>query len=140
MLKSVQWLLLLINLLVLSVGPLSSLLEQQMVLHLLFQLPALVLIGWLAGELMPKAWHQVVNQYNAQGLTGVVLITALGLFWMLPSALDAALDSNLYALAKVVSMILIGAGWSLTRRCIHAGKRRFPAGTMGDAGEIWLPV
>lgn len=119
MLKIAQWLLLLINLLWMAIGPISERLEAQMVLHLLFQLPALVLLGWLAAEMLPQSWHQRANQYNHHGLTGVVLITTLGLFWMLPSALDAALESDCYALAKVLSMLLIGASWSLTRRCIH---------------------
>lgn len=119
MLKVAQWLLLLINLLWIAVGSLSELLEEQMVLHLLLQLPALVFLGWLAADMLPKSWHKSVNQYNQHGLTGVVLITTTGLYWMLPSALDAALDSNGYALAKVISMLLIGSAWSLTQRCIH---------------------
>ncbi|WP_415902508.1 hypothetical protein ACMXYR_00630 [Neptuniibacter sp. QD29_5] len=117
--QAMKWLLLLINLLLLTVGPLSELLEEQMVLHLLFQLPVLVLFGWFAGEILPKHWQTYLNRYNWQGITGVVVITVVGLFWMLPSALDAALDSNVYAFAKVTSMLLLGCTWSLTHRCIH---------------------
>ncbi|WP_415889874.1 hypothetical protein ACMXYV_00725 [Neptuniibacter sp. SY11_33] len=117
--QAMKWLLLLINLLLLTVGPLSELLEEQMVLHLLFQLPVLVLFGWFAGEMLPKKWQISANQYNWQGITGVVVITVVGLFWMLPSALDAALESNIYDFAKVTSMLLLGCTWSLTRHCIH---------------------
>lgn len=119
MFKILQWLLLLFNLLLLTTGPLKLLLEEQMVFHLLIQLPVLVFMGWLAGELAPKALHKRMEPYNHHGITGVILITVLGLFWMLPSALDAALESNSYALAKVASMLLIGISWSFTRRCIH---------------------
>lgn len=103
-----------------SATPVATWLESSMLLHVLVQLPLLAWAGWLGGALLPSPWVEQLNRYNRRGVTGVVLVSGVAFFWMLPSALDASLDSAFFAAAKAVSItLLIGAALFVTSRVWH---------------------
>jgi len=111
---------LLVGWLAVSATPIAAWLESSMLLHVLVQLPLLAWAGWLGGALLPPRWVEWLNRYNRRGVTGVVLVSGVALFWMLPSALDASLDSGLFAAAKAVSItLLIGTALFITSRVWH---------------------
>lgn len=114
------WLLLATNVLVIALPGVGTWLESSMLSHVLIQLPLMVLMGWFAGELLPATWVRRINQFNYAGITGVILMSCVGLFWMLPSALDASLQSTAYAVAKLISLFfLLGMVLSITNKVIN---------------------
>lgn len=111
---------LLVGWIVVSATPVAAWLESSMLLHVLVQLPLLAWAGWLGGALLPSPWVEWLNRYNRRGVTGVVLVSGVAFFWMLPSALDASLDSGFFAAAKAVSItLLIGTALFVTSRVWH---------------------
>jgi hypothetical protein len=98
--------------LVLLVPPLRDGLESSMVLHMLVQLPVLVLIGvawgraWAAAPITSRrgrtlAWLQ---RYNRGGATGLVLASFTMLLWTLPRCLDTARLDFMVDLVKFLSV------------------------------------
>ena len=74
-----------------SVPPLRSLIEQSMAWHMVFQMPLLVLSGWLAAQALPPLrWLQGLADFNYFGLTGFMAAQAIIAYWMLPLAVDRA--------------------------------------------------
>ena len=116
----VKTLLFVTSILIFSTGWLAQQLQMSMVLHLLVQLPILIFLGYLYGMQLPDSLVERINRYNGHGIAGALLISGTGIFWMLPSALDASLSQWPYQLAKILSMsLLIGIAWSLTLKVIH---------------------
>lgn len=96
----VLWLLLLMP-------ALRALLESNMTLHMLVQLPLLTLAGILLGAAMPERVRARLRPWNLHGITGLLLASVTMTLWMLPVALDAALDQPVVAAAKFLSLPLL---------------------------------
>lgn len=87
--------------------------------HMLVQIPLL----FLAGVLAEQAWHaghtpsggipvrRPAWSYNEYGMPGLLLVSLIGGFWMVPKALDDALVDWRMALFKVIGLPV--AGWIL---------------------------
>lgn len=89
-------------------------LEATMTLQMLVQMPLLALTGGLA-QGTPEWLDRRVAGWNHRGISGLLLASLAGLIWMLPRALDAALDDPRFALAKFLSVpLLIGAPVALS--------------------------
>lgn len=90
-------------------------LEATMTLQMLVQMPLLALTGgWLA-QGTPEWLDRRLAGWNHRGISGLLLASLAGLIWMLPRALDAALDDPRFALAKFLSVpLLIGAPVALS--------------------------
>lgn len=85
-----------------------DLLEGSMFLHMLVQIPALVLAGyWLSAE-MPARFREALQTFNAQGVTGWALASLVVTFWMLPRALDMAVADPAVDVAKFAVLLLVG--------------------------------
>ena len=96
-------------------SPISTWLESDIRLHMLVQLPALVLLGYfLCKQLVPN-W--TVNSTSKQpGAASVVLALFVTIYWMIPKSLDAALTYEIHSYIKYLSIpLLIGVplalGW-----------------------------
>ncbi len=92
------------------------LLEERMTTQMLLQIPLLVGVGAALGGAMPRRWRALLEPWNRGGVSGFVLATLTLTYWMLPRALDAAVDEPLVDLAKHVSLPLlaglpIAASW-----------------------------
>lgn len=109
----VLWVVTLLPLLLAS-RTLRELIEGSMSLHMLLQFPLLLASGataarLAAGRALPlvAVWRLV----DAQGLLGLVTLSVVAAFWMLPIALDAALMHAGAAGCKYASWWI--AGWAI---------------------------
>ncbi|MFA5663881.1 hypothetical protein [Castellaniella sp.] len=101
--------------------------------HMLVQLPLLVLAGLCIGQAW-RDWPQStvlehgqacsrarcavrdrLRAWNHQGISGLLLASVVMVLWMLPLALDAALDQPWVTAAKFLSLpLLVGVPWALS--------------------------
>jgi hypothetical protein len=96
--------------------PSRRLLESSMTLQMLVQLPLLIGTGYLLREAVPAPLAAVIARWNQHGISGLVLASLAGMFWMLPRSLDAAVSLPWMAFAKFASVPLLiglplGLGW-----------------------------
>lgn len=99
----------------LAVPPVQHALQATMTLQMLVQIPLLALAGWLAAAAVPARAGDAIGRWNAGGVSGLLLASLASMVWMVPRALDAALDDPLVALAKFLSVpLLIGAPLALS--------------------------
>lgn len=93
----------------LSVPPLRSVIEQSMAWHMVFQMPLLVLGGWLATKaLSPILKLERLATFNAFGLTGFMAAQVVVAYWMLPLAIDRAVVLPLVDALKLVTLFTSG--------------------------------
>lgn len=101
----------------LATPPMRSWMESSMVGHMLVQIPLLIAIGALAVAVLPRrllAWLQLCN---GRGIPLTLLALFALSYWMLPRALDAALNSPLMEFTKFVSLpLLVGVPLALSWR------------------------
>jgi hypothetical protein len=89
--------------------PSRRLLEGSMTLQMLVQIPLLIGIGCLLREAVPARLAAAIARWNQHGISGLVLASLAGMFWMLPRSLDAAVSLPWMAFAKFASVpLLIG--------------------------------
>ena len=99
----------------LALPPLRHALESAMTLQMLAQIPLLVLAGWCLAHGTPSRLERRLSQWNHGGISGLLLASLAGMVWMLPLAMDAALDEPRITLAKFLSVpLLIGAPIALS--------------------------
>ncbi|MEO8746529.1 MAG: hypothetical protein ABI379_02575, partial [Rhodanobacter sp.] len=95
-------------------------LEATMTVQMLVQMPLLALAGWCLARGVPAWLDRHLTSWNDHGISGLLLASLTGMLWMLPLALDAALDDSRVTLAKFLSIpLLIGAPVALSWP--HAG-------------------
>ncbi len=93
----------------LLIPPVKHALEASMATQMLLQIPLLIAIGWLLRDAVPRRIRTAADDWNHYGLTGLLLATFAGAYWMLPRVLDAAVTDPLVAVAKYLSVpLLIG--------------------------------
>lgn len=94
---------------ILALPPVRHALEATMALQMLVQIPLLALAGWWLASLLTDRLVGALSAWNRSGISGFVLASLAAIVWMLPRALDAALDAPLIEIAKFVSVpLLIG--------------------------------
>ncbi len=90
-------------------------LESAMTLQMLVQIPLLVLAGWWLAQGIPDWFARHLAAWNHRGISGLLLASLAGMVWMLPLAMDAAIDDPRVTLAKFLSVpLLIGAPIALS--------------------------
>lgn len=100
---------------VLAVPPVRHALESTMTSQMLVQVPLLALAGWWIVRGLPDGFERRLAGWNRGGISGLLLASLTGLVWMLPLAMDAALDDPRVTLAKFLSVpLLIGAPIALS--------------------------
>jgi len=85
-----------------------SWLETDMARHMLVEFPLLMALGV---GLASKRFDFLIERFDRYGLTGWTLAGLVVAFWMIPAALDAALEATVVNLAKYAS--LVAAGFAL---------------------------
>lgn len=97
--------------------PVRAGLESGMVGHMLVQIPLLAIIGALWAPLIPARLCAQLSACNARGIPLTLLALFAATYWMLPRALDAALDSAVAELAKFITLpLLVGLPLALSWR------------------------
>ncbi|SOD40385.1 hypothetical protein [Nitrosovibrio sp. Nv4] len=81
--------------------------EASMSRHMLVQMPLLVVIGIVACRLLPAHWQNSVLARVGGSIPCVVVALFASSYWMLPRALDAALNDPLAEMAKFLSLPLL---------------------------------
>ena len=102
----------------LSVPPFRRVIEQSMAWHMVFQMPLLVLSGWLAARAAaplfftagsPRVTHLAkFAKFNQFGLTGFMAAQLIVAYWMLPLAIDRAVVLPEFDLLKLLSLFVCG--------------------------------
>lgn len=99
----------------LAAPPLQRALTATMTLHMLVQIPLLILAGWLMAGAIATPLRNRLAAWNMGGVSGLLLASVVSTVWMLPRALDAAFDDPWVAFAKFVSVpLLIGTALALS--------------------------
>lgn len=102
-------------LLALLAPPLRHALEASMTSQMLVQIPLLAAVGLLIARALPAGALARLADWNDCGISGLVLASLAGAFWMLPRALDASVADPLMAAAKYLSVpLLIGLPLALS--------------------------
>ncbi|GGK08066.1 hypothetical protein GCM10007063_33210 [Lentibacillus kapialis] len=93
----------------LIIPPVRNAMESVMVVHMLVQMPLLILSGWLmAGECQSR-FERFLASWNANGTAGILLVILITIYWMIPRTLDEALVTWYIELFKFVSLpFLVG--------------------------------
>ncbi len=100
---------------ILALPALRRVLEAHMVAHMLVQIPLLALTGALFASAVGVRTRRTLEPYNEYGLPGMLMVLIASSYWMLPRALDAALDSPTTELVKFVSLpLLVGLPLALS--------------------------
>jgi hypothetical protein len=82
-------------------------LEESMAKHMIVQLPALFVAGWLMfNQINPTI---SLAKIDAHGLTSFVYILAVSTYWMIPRALELSISSPVYEIAKFITIVFAGA-------------------------------
>ena len=99
----------------LAVPPVRHALESTMTVQMLVQIPLLALAGWWLARGTPDSLGRRLAAWNHGGISGLLLASLTSMVWMLPLAMDAALDDPRFTLAKFLSVpLLIGAPVALS--------------------------
>lgn len=98
----------------LGMPDLRSVMEGDMVLHMLLQFPLIVLAGWLLAKGISTAIRTSFRKWNYAGISGLILASMVLMFWMLPRAIDMVLVNNKLELIKFISLSLAGAALELS--------------------------
>lgn len=100
---------------VLALPPLQHALTATMTLQMLVQIPLLAVAGWCVARALPPRFVRAIGTWNRSGINGLLLASLAAMVWMLPRAMDAAVDDPLVALAKFTGVpLLIGAAVALS--------------------------
>ena len=108
----------LIALILICLTPIGRLLESSMPLHVLVEIPLLVIIGIVFAVILKDRVSNALNLFNRGGITGILIATFVFAFWMIPRWLDASLNNDNIAIIKYVSLPLgvgVPLAWSWQR-------------------------
>ena len=99
----------------LALPPVAAFLEGRLLSHVLVQLPALVLCGYVLGLSLRTRVARASDIWNRGGATGIAVAIPAAAIWMLPRAVDASLESAWVELAKFVTVpLLVGLPLALS--------------------------
>lgn len=112
--------------------------EATMQRHMLVQLPMMFAAGLLlASSIVPSietreggSWDARVRPWNVQGIAGLLLAGGVVMAWMVPRALDAAVESVFVDAIKMVSLVSAGVIAWHSWRAASALVRTFVVGNV----------
>jgi hypothetical protein len=101
--------------LVLLVPPVRYALESSMTAQMLVQIPLLVSVGLLLSRSLPARFLVATGRWDHRGISGLVLVTLVAAYWMLPRSLDAAVTLPQIDTIKYLSVsLLIGLPFAVS--------------------------
>lgn len=115
-------------------------LEARMMTHMFVQLPLLIAAGVVIGEQLPRALR--LPHSTAVTVAAFLFVTGVVTTWMVPRALDAAVEHPLVNTAKMLSLVAAGAVGRQAWRQASPVLRTFACGNtawmMASAGLVFL--
>lgn len=94
---------------ILVVPPVRRAMQSSMTAQMLLDIPLLAACGWLLAAAVPRPVCRVLHSWNRGGVSGLLLASSTAALWMLPRALDAAVNDPWAEAAKLLSVpLLIG--------------------------------
>ncbi len=104
----------------LAIPPVAKFMETYMVIHMLVQIPALIVAGFLIGTDLRNNWPKRLMGFNDGGVAGVLLAIFVIMYWSLPRALDATLMYPTFEVLKFMSnTFLVGVPLALSWHKFH---------------------
>lgn len=103
-------------LLVVAATPFRVKLEAVMPLHMLVQFPLVVYCGFQLASAMPVRFREIGWSLNRGGISGLLAVSIILMFWMIPRALDMVLENSQLELMKFVTLFLSGVFLRLSWR------------------------
>lgn len=94
-------------LILLSLPPIVSYLESTMAGQMFLQMPGLIICGMFMGRGLLSHWPRFATGFNQGGIPGILLVTIVVSYWMLPRAIDASLVNPWMEIAKYISLPLL---------------------------------
>ncbi|CAM3163215.1 hypothetical protein FITA111629_07255 [Filibacter tadaridae] len=93
----------------LLIPPVAHLLESIMIIHMHMQMPLLVIAGFLMAPFFQKRFPRLFENWNHAGIPGILLVTIVWLYWMIPRTMDDALTVQSVEAFKFFSLpFLVG--------------------------------
>ncbi|TNE93414.1 MAG: hypothetical protein EP324_03330 [Gammaproteobacteria bacterium] len=89
-------------------------LEVNMLRHMLVVMPLLVFAGFLFAYGVPRKVRRALRPWNKFGVPGLLLASGLIATWMIPFALDRAIENPQVDAAKTFSLFLAGIALALS--------------------------
>lgn len=110
--------------------PLNHFLAASMARHVLVQMPALVVLGFLLGR---RIRGTRLSAADPAGLAGLLCLVGAIAFWLLPRSLDLAVQSDLAD--QLMHLSLLGSG-----ALFASGSRRLPFAVRGTAAILGVSM
>jgi len=88
----------------LLVPPVARLMESIMIVHMHMQMPLLVIAGFLMAEAVQTRYPRFFEQWNRNGVPGILLFGFIMVYWMIPRTMDEAITMLPMELFKFVSL------------------------------------
>lgn len=104
----------LLMLVILATPAMRQMLEGDMALHMLLQFPLILLAGWLLARGLPQQARSALQRWNHAGIAGLLMVSLVLMFWMIPRALDMALGDSTMEFWKFLTLLLAGAALGLS--------------------------
>ncbi|SFA89321.1 MULTISPECIES: hypothetical protein [unclassified Bacillus (in: firmicutes)] len=89
---------------VLSLPPVADFLESIMIMHMHMQMPLLVISGILIARFFQIKFPGFFEKWNGNGVPGMMLFIIIISYWMLPRAMDEALNLPMVEVFKFISL------------------------------------
>ncbi|WP_164668107.1 hypothetical protein [Virgibacillus doumboii] len=89
---------------ILIIPTVRNLMESVMVVHMLVQIPLLIISGWWVAGYFQKKFPGFFEKWNENGIPGITLVVFITIYWMIPRTLDEALVSWDVELFKFISL------------------------------------
>ncbi len=103
-----------------TLSPLGHWLESSMPMHVLVEIPLLIISGAILGKLMERPLKHISRQINIGGITGMLIASFTLAVWMVPRWLDASLTLQWVAWSKYLSLpLLVGLPLSISWSQLH---------------------
>lgn len=127
--------------LLLLLPPARQALEASMTLHMLVQVPLLMVCGGLIAGGLPARWCRRVDAWNAYGITGLFATAVVLALIMIPRLLDLALTDLRIDAAKALALVACGLALRLSWRRAGALVQGFFLGNVlpmtAAAGQLY---
>ncbi|MBU9722999.1 MULTISPECIES: hypothetical protein [Bacillaceae] len=88
----------------LALPPVANLLESIMIVHMHMQMPLLVIAGFLMARLVQLKFPRFFENWNGNGVPGILLFVIIMGYWTLPRAMDEALTVPAIEIFKYISL------------------------------------